>query len=133
MSRLIDKLAWLYTEDRKLLMTRSRNKTVWYIPGGKRETGESDQAALIREIQEELNVSLLPETLKFLGTFEDQADGHPEGIIVRMTCYSGKYTGELMPSSEIDEIDWFTFADKERSSFVDQKIFDWLLSKDLID
>ena len=38
-----------------------------------------------------------------------------------------------MPSSEIDEIDWFTFADKERSSFVDQKIFDWLLSKDLID
>ncbi|MEM7118479.1 MAG: NUDIX domain-containing protein [Chloroflexota bacterium] len=130
---MIDKLAWLYIQNRKLLMTRSKNKSVWYIPGGKREVGESDHVALKREIQEELNVTLVPATIQFLGTFEDQADGHPDGIVVRMTCYSADYAGVLNPSAEIEEMAWFSFADRDRSSFVDQKIFDWLLENNLID
>ena len=61
---LIDKIAWIYLKDRKILSTRSKGKDVWYLPGGKREPGESDRETLIREIIEELSVSLLPYTLQ---------------------------------------------------------------------
>lgn len=46
---LIDKLAWIYIKDKKILSTRSKGKDAWYIPGGKRELGESDHEALFRE------------------------------------------------------------------------------------
>ena len=133
MARVIDKLAWIRIEDRKILSTRSKGKDTYYIPGGKREEGESDQEALIREIKEELSVNLIPETIEYVGTFEAQAHGHSEGIIVKMTCYSADFEGELTPDSEIDELVWFQHKDKVRSSPVDKIIFDWLKEKDVID
>jgi 8-oxo-dGTP diphosphatase len=130
---LIDKLAWIYLRDRRVLITRSHGKTVYYLPGGKREPGESDAQALTREVLEELSVHLLPETLQYLGTFEAQAHGHPEGVIVRMTCYSADYESTLAPSMEIEAMDWFTYADRPRTSTVDHLIFDWLLEQGMID
>ena len=131
--KLIDKLAWIYIEDRKVLITRSVGKDTYYIPGGKRESGESDEMALIREVKEELSVNLVPEQIKFMEVFEAQAHGKTDGVIVKMTCYTGPYVGELQPDSEIEEMAWFTYADKHKTSPVDHLIFDWLKEKDLID
>lgn len=128
---MIDKIAWIYIQNRKILSTRSKGKDTFYLPGGKRETGESDVQTLTREIQEELSVDLLPESLEYLGTFEAQAHGRKDKV--RMTCYTGDYTGELIPDSEVEEIIWFNYADRGRSSPVDQLIFDWLKAHDLID
>src|SRR5690349_17370436 len=130
---LIDKIAWIHIVDRKILSTRSKGKDTFYIPGGKREVGETDQQTLVREIQEELSVDLAPETIQHVGTFEAQAHGKAEGTIVRMTCYSAAYQGVLNPASEIDEMAWFVHADRARSAPVDQIIFDWLKQQDLID
>jgi 8-oxo-dGTP diphosphatase len=130
---LIDKLAWIQIVDRKILSTRSRGKDTFYLPGGKRERTESDQAALLREISEELSVRLLPETLRYLGTFEAQAHGKSGDVTVRMTCYTGGYEGELRAAAEIEELRWFVHADWERCSAVDKLIFDWLKERDLID
>ena len=129
----IDKLAYIHFVNRRILITCSRGKDVHYIPGGKRENGESDHEALIREVREELNVHLKPDTIDYIGIFEAQADGKPEGVMVQMTCYSGDYDGDLSPASEIEEIDWFRYQDKHRTSPVDRIIFDWLKDKDLID
>jgi 8-oxo-dGTP diphosphatase len=46
----IDKLAWLRIKDKQVLGARSKGKDAYYIPGGKREPGESDEEALIREV-----------------------------------------------------------------------------------
>ena len=129
--QIIDKLAWIEIQDckigqRSVLSTRSKGKSVFYFPGGKRELGESDAQVLIREIKEELSVELQEDSLMYIGTFEAQADGHKLGIIVRMTCYSGKYIGTLKPASEIEELAWLTYADKNKTSAVDKIIFDWL-------
>ena len=129
----IDKLAWIYIKDRRILSTRSRGKDTYYFPGGKREAGESDEAALVREIKEELSVNLVTESLQFFGRFEAQAHGHAEGIIVVMTCYSANYQGELKPDTEIEELAWLTYADKSKSSAVDQIIFDHLKKHNFID
>ncbi|MGH2482447.1 MAG: NUDIX hydrolase, partial [Ktedonobacteraceae bacterium] len=85
---MIDKLAWIYIQNQRLLSTRSKGKDTYYIPGGKREGGETDQEALLREVKEELTIDLHPETITFFGQFEAQAHGKPEGTLVRMLCYT---------------------------------------------
>ena len=131
--KIIDKLAWIELKNNTILSTKSYGKDKYYIPGGKRETGETDEQALLREINEELSVTLDSRTLRYLGTFEAQAHGHAEGIIVRMTCYTAAYTGELEVSAEIEEMKWLHHSDKDKISEVDQLIFDHLKENGLLD
>ena len=131
--KYIDKIAWIYIKDRKILSTLSKGKDTFYIPGGKRENLESDIETLIREIKEELSVDINPSTIKLFGVFEAQAHGKAEGIIVKMTCYTADYIGELKASSEIDKFVWLTTKDMESISPVDKLIFADLKNKNLID
>lgn len=133
MTNVVDKVAWIHIVDRQVLSTRSRGKDTFYFPGGKREPGESDHACLTREVREELEVELIAETLEHIGVFEAQAHGKSAGVLVRMPCYSGQYRGALSAASEIEEVAWLTFADRHKSSPVDQLIFAWLKERDLID
>ena len=81
----IDKLALiLINSKQEQLVARSYGKDVFYTPGGKREPGESDTTALVRECREELSVDLSAATLDRYGTFEAQAYGKPEGTVVRI-------------------------------------------------
>ncbi|MFI6900569.1 NUDIX domain-containing protein [Nonomuraea sp. NPDC050394] len=123
---MIDKIAWIHLDEGKILSTRSRGKGTYYIPGGKREPGETDLDTLTREIDEELTVTILPATATHLGTFHAQAHGHPDGVTVQMTCYTADHHGTPTPASEIEEITWLTYADRHRVSPVDQIIFDHL-------
>lgn len=133
MANEIDKLAWLYTKEKRLLAARSKGKLAFYIPGGKREPGESDQEALIREIREELSVDLKPETIEPVGEFKAQADGKPEGTMVRMTCYQADFRGEIQAAAEIEEVVWICHEDKDRCSPVVKLILDWLKERDGIE
>lgn len=126
MPSYIDKLAYIYLKNDKILVTLSRGKDTWYIPGGKREGQESDHDALIREVKEELDVDLKPETIQPYGVFEAQAHDKPEGTIVRMTCYTAAFDGKLKPTSEIEKLDFLTYAQKSLTSAVDHLIFDRL-------
>ena len=126
MTTTIDKIAWIHLEDGKILSTRSRGKDVYYIPGGKREPGETDVDTLTREIDEELAVTIVPGTARHFGTFEAQAHGHADGVIVRMTCYTADHQGTPVPSSEIEEVGWLAYRDRDRVAPVDQIIFDHL-------
>ncbi len=124
--RVIDKLAWIHIEDRRILAARSRGKDTYFLPGGKREPGESDEDALAREVEEELSVELRRDTIQPLGVFEAQAHGQPEGVIVRMTCFTGDYTGHLQPAAEIEESAWLSYEERDRLSLVARIIVDWL-------
>lgn len=104
----IDKLAFIFLKDQRALVTRSKGKDTWFIPGGKREPRESDHEALRREVKEELSVDLKPETIAYYGTFEAQAHGKPEGTVVRMTCFTAEFTGELKAGAEIAELDFLS-------------------------
>jgi 8-oxo-dGTP diphosphatase len=113
---VIDTVAWVRLEDGRILCGRPRGKDVFFIPGGKREGAETDLQTLLREIAEELTVALLPGTVRHVGTYEaDQ---------VRMSCYTGDYRGTLAASSEIEELAWFSYADRCRVPPVDQLLFD---------
>lgn len=129
---IIDKLAFIYVKDNQVLVTLSKGKDVWYIPGGKREGNETDIQALTREVKEELSVDLLPETIRHFGVFVAPAHGKEEGTEVKMTCYMGDFKGELKASSEIEKFDMFWFNQKDKTSQVDHQIFNALKEKGLI-
>lgn len=123
---MIDKVAWVCLEGGRVLSSRSRGKDVYYLPGGKREPGESDVETLVREIAEELDVAIVPGTASHLGTFHAQAHGHGDGVVVQMTCYTAEHRGTPVASSEIEEVVWLAYGDRDRVSPVDQIIFDHL-------
>ena len=45
-------------------------KTAFFTPGGKREAGETDEEALIRECKEELTIDLATETIQPYSVFQ---------------------------------------------------------------
>lgn len=128
----IDKIALIYLKDGKILSTLSKGKSTYYIPGGKREGNESDIETLVRECKEELTIDIKEDSVKYYGTFEAQADGKAEGILVKMTCYIAEFKGEIKPSSEIQEIKWLDYSDLDQISPVDKLIFKELYEKELI-
>lgn len=131
--KMIDKIAWIYIEDKKVLCTRSKGKEKYYSPGGKREQGETDEETLIREVKEEVSVDIKKDTIQYYGTFEAQADGKEEGVIVKMTCYTAEYKGNLQPSSEVEEINFLNTSDMNKISLAGKLIFEDLKKKGLIE
>jgi 8-oxo-dGTP diphosphatase len=122
---VVDTVAWVRLEKGSILCARPRGKAVFYIPGGKREGAETDLQVLLREITEELTVALRAETVRHVGTYQaTQPDGQLARVAVRMSCYTGDYSGTLAASSEIDELAWFCYADRPRVPRVDQMLFD---------
>ncbi|WP_107656666.1 NUDIX hydrolase [Nocardia suismassiliense] len=124
--QLIDTVAWVRIEGGRILCARPRGKDVFYIPGGKREGAETDLETLVREIEEELTVALLPETVAHVGTYE-AVHAPAERLVVRMSCYTADYRGTLAASSEIEEMAWFSYADRALVPPVDQLLFDDLV------
>ena len=129
----IDKIAFLYLKNGKILSSLSKGKDTYYIPGGKRENNETDEETLIRECKEELSIDIKSDTLKYYGTFKAQAHGKAEGVIVKMTCYMADFEGKLKANSEIQELKWLDYSNLNvKISPVDQLIFEDLYKKKLI-
>ncbi|MFD0000633.1 NUDIX domain-containing protein [Nocardia sp. NPDC127526] len=126
--RLIDTVAWVRIESGRILCARPAGKDVFYIPGGKREGSETDLETLVREIEEELTVALVEASVAHVGTYEAVV---PEAV-VRMACYTADYAGTIAVSSEIEEIAWFTYADRPHVPPVDQLLFDDLVTDGLL-
>ncbi len=91
MTTTIDALAWICLRDRQVLGARTKGRDVFYIPGGKREKGESDRKALYREIQEELSVGLIDATLAEVTVVQEVAHGYSETTQVNMKCFQADY------------------------------------------
>ncbi|HZG86859.1 NUDIX domain-containing protein [Paenibacillus sp.] len=126
MSASIDKVAWICIRDGRVLCARSKGKPAFYLPGGKREPGETDADTLVREIEEELTARIRRESVEYAGMYEAQADGKPDGVIVRMTCYFAEHDGDIRPASEIDEIAWLAYEDRPQLSEAGRLVFDEL-------
>lgn len=129
---IIDKLAWLCIKNKKLLVVRSHNKEVFYIPGGKRDSGESDITALCREIEEELSVKLIHDTILYATTITAQAHAKPLGTEVKITSYFAEYKGELKINNEIAELAWVDSTNQHITSMNTQMIIQWLISQKML-
>ena len=106
--------AILVRGERLLLAKRSPHRAVypdvWDVVGGKREPGEDIESALIRETQEEIDVT--PRAFRKLGTLaEPQPERHGARCyhIYLVTDWDGP--GPRMLGDEHSEIRWVTIEE----------------------
>ena len=99
----------LVIKNNKLLLAFSRNKKAWYLPGGKVDSGETSRQALIREIKEELHVTLQAGLLKFYCHITAPAYGEKNNMIMEQDCYLYELDGDIIASSEIEAVAYFDF------------------------
>lgn len=97
-------------EDRegRVLLVRKKNTAFFIQPGGKPEPGESAPAALIRELKEELQISVAAESLAFVGQFTDIAANEANHRLVADIFRLTAPVGEISPAAEIEETVWLS-------------------------
>jgi len=110
---MLDVVAWVHIVDGKMLAVRARGRDLLYLPGGKREAGEGDWAAISREVREELSVELDPLTFRPLGVVHAPAHDQPEHAHVRMACFTAAFRGRLRPSGEVDELRLVSMGERD--------------------
>jgi 8-oxo-dGTP diphosphatase len=88
-----------------MLLVRKQGTEAFMQPGGKREPGEDDLAALSRELMEEIGCRMVPGSADLLGLFEAPA-AHEPGWIVRAAIYSVSVEGDVACQAEIAEMIW---------------------------
>jgi 8-oxo-dGTP diphosphatase len=97
--------ALIRDEQGRVLVVRKRGTSAFMQPGGKRDVGESDIAALAREVVEELGCCVDQKTVRAVGTFECAAANEP-GCRVRASVYAVNVEGAVKPQAEIDQVLW---------------------------
>jgi 8-oxo-dGTP diphosphatase len=88
-----------------VLLVRKRGAVAFMQPGGKRDAGESDVAALSRELTEELGCHVIENSARSLGMFECLSANEP-GFHVRAAVYAVDIEGAIEPMAEIEEVVW---------------------------
>ena len=97
--------ALIRDQEGRVLLVRKRGTAAFMQPGGKRDAGESDVAALSREIGEELGCRVLENSARSLGVFNCAAANEP-GFKVRAAVYAVDIEGAVQPQAEIDQVVW---------------------------
>lgn len=126
-----DKIAWILIRNRKLLVGRNERATLFYLPGGGREDGETDMQVLSREITEELSVQVDTSTAVHVATVVARRDNSEDDLVY--IAYTADHEGEAHPSMEVVELAWVTTADAERVTDAERQIMAILHDRDLVD
>ena len=97
-------------EHGRYLLVRKHATSVFMQPGGKREQGEDDAKALARELHEELGLSIVPGSVRPLGSFRARA-ANEAGRDVIAAVYDVAVFGVAVARAEIAELLWFDPSD----------------------
>jgi 8-oxo-dGTP pyrophosphatase MutT (NUDIX family) len=102
--------ALLLREDGRTLLVRKRGTQAFMQAGGKIEPHELPLAALVRELEEELNLRIDPAQACYLGTFRAPAANEP-GYVVEAELFQLSIDAPVEPAAEIEEVVWISGAD----------------------
>lgn len=130
------KVGGILIRNRALLVTKSKNKEVFIAPGGKITRKETPTEALIRELAEELGISVLQEHLEIFGLFYAPAAGNEQQTLRMDVFFVKKWSGKLSPNNEVEQILWLTSHIPEEikvGSIFEHEVIPRLKKENLID
>lgn len=108
----------------QLLLVKVRENRLLYLAGGKIEIGEQPEQALIRELEEELNIQLIPETIQHITTIV--APAYPQNDSVELHCFSAQWLGEITPQAEISSVEYIPLNAVDKMAPAVQKLVVYL-------
>jgi 8-oxo-dGTP pyrophosphatase MutT (NUDIX family) len=132
MNRVIDCVGFIHIVERRLLHTLSKGNDTWYLPGGKVDEGETDRQAFAREVKEEVSVAVVDDSVREYGVFEAQAHGKPKGVKVRVVCFEADFTGDLVASREIAELQFIPYDRRHMTAKLSTIVYEDLRKKGLV-
>ena len=124
--------ALIIKENKLLVLKKKKNTSHYILPGGKINKDETSEDALLRELKEELNISITKNNIEFITSMEviSQFENLP------MTSYIFKvdYKGDFSIDNEIAEFSWLNldnYNEKDVASLL-RKLIPYLKEKNLI-
>jgi uncharacterized protein (TIGR00730 family) len=129
---VLDVLAWATVREGRMLAARTHGSDAFYLPGGKREAGEDDADALIREVKEETGVRLDPQSVRPFTVAHAAAHGYAPGTRVRLAAMLADGEGEPCAQGEIAELAWLDYSGRERCAPGVQVVMDRLRARGLL-
>lgn len=106
--------ALIVAADGRMLLVRKRGTARFMQAGGKPEAGEAPRAALVRELQEELGLTVPEDDLRDLGEFTTAAANEPgHALHARVYRLALEPVDVEGPQAEIEEARWATRAEAE--------------------
>ena len=102
--------ACLLDDAGRLLLVRKRNTLAFMLPGGKAEPGEDSLSALIRELAEELTLSLPASALRPLGQFRAAAANEADTWI-EASVFQARLAHSVSAAAELEELRWLAPGD----------------------
>jgi len=97
--------ALMSRSDGRVLLVRKKATESFMQPGGKIEAGEHPQAALRRELSEELGIDVDPSEMIYVGRYTAPA-AHEPGRLVDAEIFRVATARSVSPGAEIEEILW---------------------------
>ena len=99
---MIDKIGAIVIKDNKMMIVREKDIDIFFIPGGVRESNETDEQVLEREMMEEAGVNIT--NIRFYSKFTAKASKGSGMVTVK--SYFCDTVEEPRPAGEIGEIKW---------------------------
>lgn len=137
MAKLVKRAGAIIIKDKKVLVARAKDLGAIFLPpGGAVEKSETMEQALIREIFEELKIVINESDIEIFNRHFKKADQDEDFDLQLDAFIIKKWTGEITPDNEIEEIVWIESTNKQKiklGSIFESEILPKLKAQNLID